>query len=486
MYVVRCDGEILYAPNLSFENYIITSPVLTTEVNKAGSFEFNIPPSNPQYSKYKKMKSIITVEKDGNEIFRGRITEDERSFYNEKHIYCEGELSFLNDVIIEPYDYSSGITLKNYYDLLLNTYDNNCSEFRKILPGEITAVESSTALSRKLDDYNDILSEISDKIVGELNGILEINRRNGVSYLDYKDPTNQIVDQTIRFGKNLLDLTESIDATNVYTYILPLGKKKDDGSRIDISSVNGGSKTIHSEIGESLFGKITRVLVWEDIEDPSALKNVAQEALNNAILMATNITLKAIDLSTLNVDVDPIKIGYFVHVISVPHGIDTNFMCSRIVCNLMNPSQDEYTFGLVFSALTDRQVSALKKTDNAYQTANSTSEEFNTMRTEMYENYVSSSAFSSFKSKIETQIDSITGTLGAVYKYRGTVESYINLPVEDLRNGDVYNADDTGANYAWTGEKWDKLSENIDLSNYITKTEYNELEQRVDELEKGM
>lgn len=486
MYVVRCDGEILYASNLSFENYIITSPILTVEVNKGGSFEFDIPTINPQYSNYQKMKSIITIEKDGVEIFRGRITEDERSFYNEKHIYCEGELSFLNDVIIGPYDYSSGIALRDYYDLLLNTYANNCSEYRKVLPGEITAVESSTVLSRKLDDYNDVLSELSDKIVGEFNGILEINRRNDISYLDYKDPTNQIVNQTIRFGENLLDLTESIDATDVYTYVLPLGKKKDDGSRVDISSVNDGSKIIHSEIGESLFGKITRVLAWEDIDDPAILKNIAQETLNNAMLMATTITLKVIDLSAMNVDVDPIKIGYFIHVISIPHGIDTNFMCSRIVRNLLDPSKDEYTFGLVFSALTDRQVSVIKKSNNAYQAANNTSEEFNTLRTELYENYVSSATFSAFKSQIESELNNITGTLGTVYKYKGTVESYINLPVDNVQNGDVYNVSDTGANYAWTGKTWDKLSETIDFSEYVTQEKYDELEQRVSELEKGI
>lgn len=35
----------------------------------------------------------------------------------------------------------------------------------------------------------------------------------------------------------------------------------------------------------------------------------------------------------------------------------------------------------------------------------------------------------------------------------------------------MYNVLTTGANYVWTDTGWDKLSETIDLSAYLTKTE---------------
>lgn len=41
----------------------------------------------------------------------------------------------------------------------------------------------------------------------------------------------------------------------------------------------------------------------------------------------------------------------------------------------------------------------------------------------------------------------------------------------EKEEGDVYNVLDTGANYVWTGEDWDKLSETIDLTPYLTKNE---------------
>ena len=66
----------------------------------------------------------------------------------------------------------------------------------------------------------------------------------------------------------------------------------------------------------------------------------------------------------------------------------------------------------------------------------------------------------------KTEVD---GKVSAVYKYRGSVEDYEHLPSTDLTVGDVYNVEDTGDNYAWTGTAWDKLSGTVDLSGYQTK-----------------
>lgn len=68
----------------------------------------------------------------------------------------------------------------------------------------------------------------------------------------------------------------------------------------------------------------------------------------------------------------------------------------------------------------------------------------------------------------KTEVD---GMVGSAFHYKGSVANEEALPASDNKQGDVYNVEDTGANYAWDGEKWDKLSENIDLSSYLTKAE---------------
>lgn len=64
----------------------------------------------------------------------------------------------------------------------------------------------------------------------------------------------------------------------------------------------------------------------------------------------------------------------------------------------------------------------------------------------------------------KTEID---GMVSAVMHFKGTVASYSNLPATGNKTGDMYNVTDTGANYAWDGTAWDKLSENVDLSGYV-------------------
>lgn len=69
-----------------------------------------------------------------------------------------------------------------------------------------------------------------------------------------------------------------------------------------------------------------------------------------------------------------------------------------------------------------------------------------------------------------------------VFRVKGSVATYDELPTENQQIGDVWNVLDSGANYCWTEEGWDKLSETIDLSDYYTKEEVDELISHVDGL----
>ena len=64
--------------------------------------------------------------------------------------------------------------------------------------------------------------------------------------------------------------------------------------------------------------------------------------------------------------------------------------------------------------------------------------------------------------------------LATVYKYKGSVETYADLPTSEQQIGDVYNVKQAdpdhnikaGDNVAWDGEKWDILAGDTDLSGY--------------------
>lgn len=58
----------------------------------------------------------------------------------------------------------------------------------------------------------------------------------------------------------------------------------------------------------------------------------------------------------------------------------------------------------------------------------------------------------------------VKGDLASVYKFKGSVANYAALPTEGLEVGFVYNVEDTGMNYAWTGTEWDALGQAFSIT----------------------
>lgn len=58
----------------------------------------------------------------------------------------------------------------------------------------------------------------------------------------------------------------------------------------------------------------------------------------------------------------------------------------------------------------------------------------------------------------------VKGDLASVYKFKGSVANYAALPTADLEVGWVYNVEDTGMNYAWTGTEWDALGQAFSIA----------------------
>lgn len=62
MYTVYADGEVIYSPLLSAnDGYSLLAAKVTSELNKAGSFQFTMPPNNVAYGKINKLATIISV-----------------------------------------------------------------------------------------------------------------------------------------------------------------------------------------------------------------------------------------------------------------------------------------------------------------------------------------------------------------------------------------------------------------------------------------
>lgn len=76
---------------------------------------------------------------------------------------------------------------------------------------------------------------------------------------------------------------------------------------------------------------------------------------------------------------------------------------------------------------------------------------------------------SGFQTASDVQ-SAINSAVSSAYKYKGSVANQEALP-QSPEVGDVYNLEDTGANVAWDGTKWDNLGMTIDLTGYVQEND---------------
>lgn len=494
MYLIYADGELLYSPELTEEGYALLSIKLTTELNRAGSLEFTMPTSNVMYEKLQKLKTIITVYDGTSEIWRGRVLHEERDFYKRKMVYCEGHLAFFMDAIMRPYSFKG--SPGQLFSKLLSAYNEQVEESHRFQISTINVTDPNDYIVRANSDYVTVYNEMMDKLVNMLGGYIHIKKAATYYYIQYLTDPGTISSQVIRFGVNLLDISEFINSENIFTVLIPLGAREEtedgsEGARLTIKSVNEGKDYIVNETAVNLFGKIWRTHEWDDVTLPENLLAKGQAYLEENVSMAITLSIKAVDLHLIDVNTEAIKLGDYIRVVSEPHGLDEYFLCSKIVQDLLSPDKTEFTLGTSLSAMTDEQLAAIKQSKSAAQsaqTAENAASNASAVVVDIAGDYVRKSEFMTYQEQVNSK-------LTAVYHYKGTVPNYDSLPRSRNTVGDVYNDDATGANYAWTGSTWDKLSETVDLSayalkselpsDYVTQSELASLEERVAALEQG-
>lgn len=338
MYTIYADDALLYSPG--DEELSVLSPVLETQCNAAGTLTFVLLPEHPMYSTLHKMRTRIDIRQDDEIIWRGRVLETETDFYRQKTVTCEGELTYLVDSVLHPYklaDYDG--TAAGLFRLYLTRHNEAVSEAQQF---QIGNVDIETLSSVENTGYGNTWDEISGNLLDIHGGFLRVRYDGETRYLDWTKESGTSCGQVIRFGENLLDLSEYVSASEVVTCLIPYAGQSD--SKITIASVNDGKDYIEDAAGIALYGRIWGVTEF-DTKDASTLLEMAKENLQKRLKETITITISAVDLHLLDVNAESFRVGDKVRVVSPPHGIDAEYTCTAISLDLVNPDQSEYTFG---------------------------------------------------------------------------------------------------------------------------------------------
>lgn len=486
MYRIYADGAVLWDPMLSGESYSVTFPKLSMSLNKAGSLSFQMPPDHPLYSSIQKLKTVLSVYDGDEEIWSGRAIDDTTDFYKTKDVYAEGRLSFLLDSIKRPYTFNGSV--REYLELLIDNHNSQVDNFKKFTVGNVTVEDPNDYIVRESESYEQTFDEMENKLLERLGGYFVIRKSEDTYFLDYLNESGSLNPQTIEFGRNILDLSKYITAEDVFTALIPLGAKGEGNERLTISSVNDGKDYIIDQTAAAIFGLIWRTEEWDDVTLAENLLSKGRSYLSSNVEMAVTLKLKAVDLAMLGIEASALRVGQKNRVISLPHKLDALFTLSQVDLDLDEPENSDYTFGVTYTTITDRQAeiskavttvnSAAASAQASASAAASAAEEATQIIAEIPEGYVSIGTFTAFQ-------NTVNGKLAVALCWRGSVPSYSMLPLTGNSIGDVYNVTDTGANYVFTSGGWDKLSENVDLSGLVTSADFSALEARVAALENG-
>lgn len=367
MFYIYADGKSIFQP---MDNSLsLFAPKLTLEMGKAGALSFQIPPNNRYYNALPQLTTMITVEMDDVEIFRGRVLTNNRNFNNVRTVYCEGDLAYLVDTVQKAERYNG--KTHDLFRKIIEAHNKRAGADKQFLVGDITIENRDVVLSGKSDevqdeetgkfDYKQIaINSIADEwqnsfdfiqncLIDYTGGYLRTRRQNGKTYIDLLLDYGNTATQDIEFGKNMLDLTEEVSAEDVFTVLIPLGDEN-----LTIESVNNGSDELVDAMAVERYGRIVKTHVFDSVNTPETLLENGRRFLASNVNVPVTLTVKAVDMHLVDPNASPIYVGDKVHLISAAHGMADELVCTKIEYDLENPANNTYTFGTPKQSLTER------------------------------------------------------------------------------------------------------------------------------------
>lgn len=397
MYKIYADNELIY--DSTIDDYKIGKGEITLETNKSGSFVFSLYPDHFYYDRFVRLATVITVYKRDKIIFRGRILNDVTDHWNNKVITCEGELGFLQDSIVRPFDFTG--TPRELLTKFITEHNAQVDSFKKFKIGEVTVTDPNNSLSRNSNTYDTTISSLTARTIeSDIGGYLYITHgadgRESIPTIHWVKDFTKFSTQTIEFGVNLKNYTKTVKGEDIATAIIPLGAEltdeNEDGNesgtsrRITIESVNDGKDYIYDPDAVAFYGWIFKTVEFNDVTIPSNLKTKAMQYLKTAILHPTTIELGAIDLNLLNPEIESISVNEYIRGISTPHNFDETLLCSKQIINILKPDNDSYVLGYTYSSFASNNsklLYAVSQIKNDYASKASVAEKITQTKTDL-------------------------------------------------------------------------------------------------------
>lgn len=431
MIQVYVDGVLFFDPRLP--EYQLENPAISLELNKTGQFTFTLYPDHPGYGAVQKLKSIVEVQKDGAVLFRGRPLSSQEGFYRQQTYTCEGELAFLLDSRVRPFEMAGGVA--EIFAYLIHQHNEQVDAYKQFKVGNVTVTDPNDYINRSNITYETTWDILNSRLIDTLGGYLWVRHETDGVYLDYLEDFPYMSTQRVTLGENLLSYAHTRDGSEIATALIPLGARLEDAEgnqtdqRLTIAEVNNEKDYVYDETAVAQYGWIFTTQTWDDVTQAGNLKQKALDALQEKIKTVDTIEMTAADLSHIDKTFDDFQIGQYVFVDSPPHGMDGDkFLVTKMALRLDDPSQNQLTFGRVKTSFTQEQVKDSHTVGDLIQ------------RTERIESdYVTNTTIIGMTedvySRIDQSADSILSEVGSTYVTNEGFLQELNTRITQTEDG---------------------------------------------------
>lgn len=367
MIVIYADGKKIYDPRI--EKLQLEEAELSQTKNKAGSITFTIPAAHT-YAQNPIIPGItcIVVKEDEEIVFKGRITKNNPNFWDDSECTAEGDLAYLNDTVVRPYEYAG--SPREYFAFLIAQHNAQVEKERQFAVGRVTVADPNDYIVRASAQYPSTWEELETKLLDSMGGFLVERWEDGVTYLDYLAEIRENNEQVAKYGENIVDIDRIKEIDSGFaTAVIPLGKKQEseDGKEaqyLTIKSINNGKDYVKNDDAVSKYGLILKTVEHEDVTLPENLLRKGKEDLTEAIKSAESITVTAADLSGTGVKVESFRFMKNVRCVSKHHGLDFRSPVVSLARNLLDRSDYKITVGDTQKSYTGASITSKRETES--------------------------------------------------------------------------------------------------------------------------
>ena len=204
----------LYVGDTWYPNDVLTQCVCTEKINCAGSLEFTV---TSGFDQILADKAIITLEDDGETVFRGRVLSAIRRAAAPMSVVCEGELAFFNDSTAVG---SFRGEIEDVISNLIEIHNSRTDTWQHIAEGDLNSsgVEYIVGESGKRVKTMELLQSAvamePDRFLFFENGELNYDHISSPRYINR---------QEIEFGDNLISFRRKRRCDDIVTRVYAYG-----------------------------------------------------------------------------------------------------------------------------------------------------------------------------------------------------------------------------------------------------------------------